>query len=152
VRHHDAADRVRTDDDPGYDAHADRHASDRDHDRPPRPRHSHTRPARAPGTANRPGRYSSCLVSTTQGTGTPVVTQVPGEPIITMETLEGEPIVTGPVCAIIAPDVAVTEEQLEPTVVESEAPGEPIVTTSVRATGESCYNNHSTAEQRRNRC
>ncbi|WP_258802963.1 hypothetical protein [Pseudarthrobacter sp. NS4] len=46
----------------------------------------------------------------------------------------------------------VTHEDIEPPVDETETPGAPIVTTDVRSSGETCYNNASTPEQRRNRC
>ncbi|MBA3719267.1 MAG: hypothetical protein H0W95_03110 [Nocardioidaceae bacterium] len=51
-----------------------------------------------------------------------------------------------------APVVTVTREDIADLVVVTEAPGAPIVTTEVRSTGEACYINPSTAEQRRNRC
>jgi len=90
--------------------------------------------------------------STATGTGTPVVTTVPGEPIVTRETLEGEPIVTGPVCTPIEPVITEERETLEPLSETTNAPGQPIVETSTRGTGESCVKNPSTAEQRRNAC
>ena len=40
--------------------------------------------------------------------------------------------------------------QVEPVVTETRAPGAPVVTTEVRGTGQTCYQNPSNAEQRRN--
>ncbi|MFD3444703.1 hypothetical protein ACFDTO_08910 [Microbacteriaceae bacterium 4G12] len=105
----------------------------------------------------------------------PLVTdfQQAGPPIVTVETRAGDSIVNT-VCTPIAPEITVTEgettfaeevvvtpappqitetrETLDPVVTESRAPGEPVVTTSTRGTGKTCYNNPSTAEQRKNRC
>ncbi|MEX5301218.1 hypothetical protein [Kocuria sabuli] len=84
----------------------------------------------------------------------PLVTtnEVPIQPSTTTETIAGEPIVGEPVCTPTAPDVTTTDRELEPLVVETSRPGESIVTTSARGTGQTCYNNPSTAEQRRNTC
>lgn len=81
-----------------------------------------------------------------------VTTTVPIQPSTTTETLPGEPIVTGPVCAPADPELSTTERELEPLSAETSRPGEPIVTTSTRGTGETCQNNPSNAEQRRNAC
>ncbi|MFF0904456.1 UNVERIFIED_CONTAM: hypothetical protein RF653_12325 [Kocuria sp. CPCC 205316] len=77
---------------------------------------------------------------------------VPVQPSMTTETLPGDPIVGEPVCAPTTPVVTPSERELEPLVVETRRPGEPIVETSTRGTGQTCYNNPSNAEQRRNTC
>jgi hypothetical protein len=79
-------------------------------------------------------------------------TTVPIQPSSTVETLPGEPIITGPTCAPTSPATTTSERELDPLSVESSRPGEPIVTTSTRGTGQTCYNNPSTPEQRRNSC
>ena len=104
------------------------------------------------GVPTVPSGTPQVSTSTAKGTGTPVVTTVPGEPIITVETLEGDPIVTGPVCTPIEPVITEERETLEPLSVTTDTPGEPIVETSTRGTGQSCFKNASTAEQRRNAC
>jgi hypothetical protein len=50
------------------------------------------------------------------------------------------------------PEVTVARESLDPLVTEASAPGAPIVTYSTRGTGDTCYNNPATAEQRASRC
>jgi hypothetical protein len=79
-------------------------------------------------------------------------TTVPIQPSTTTQTVAGAPIVTGPSCTPIAPEITTTDRELEPLVVETSRPGNPIVETSTRGTGQTCYNNPSTAEQRRNTC
>ncbi|OLT08544.1 hypothetical protein BJF77_12620 [Kocuria sp. CNJ-770] len=79
-------------------------------------------------------------------------TTEPIQPSTSTETLPGEPIVTGPTCTPTAPAVTETERELEPLSVETSRPGEPVVTTSTSGTGQTCYNNPSSAEQRRNAC
>lgn len=91
----------------------------------------------------------------------------------TVETLPGEPRVAT-VCAPTEAEVTITEggttyaeqevvtptapviteerEALAPLVVVTRAPGQPIITTRVTGTGQTCYNNPATAEQRANRC
>lgn len=103
-----------------------------------------------------------------------VTTTVVGIPIITPEPLEGESIVTGPVCTATTPTttvvpgetfereaIVVTEaapvittetRTLDPLEVTTSAAGTPIVDVQTRSTGETCFKNPSTAEQRRNRC
>jgi hypothetical protein len=98
---------------------------------------------------------------------------VAGPPVVTVETLPGDDLVST-VCSPTTPEVTVTDgattfdeqvvvtpadpeitvtrETLAPLVTETRAPGKPIVTTSTRGTGQTCYNNPSTAEQRKNRC
>ncbi|MFF0991395.1 hypothetical protein [Kocuria nitroreducens] len=76
----------------------------------------------------------------------------PIQPSIKTETLPGEPIVTGPVCTPTDPKITTTNRELEPLIVETSRPGDPVVTTSTRGTGQTCYNNPSNAEQRRNTC
>ena len=114
-------------------------------------------------------------ISTTTRPGDPIVTSVPveDEPEITTSTRPGpeesdtvctpaEPVITSEdgettqdvhtATVSAEPVVTVTREDIDPLVVEIEAPGAPIVDEEVRSTGETCYNNPSTAQQRRNRC
>ncbi len=114
-------------------------------------------------------------VNTTTEPGAPIVTtaQVEDTPVITTSTRPGpeeSDTVCSPTAPVVtvrdgetrddvntdtveaAPVVTVTREAIEPLVVETEAPGTPIVEQDLRTTGESCFKNPSTAEQRRNRC
>ncbi len=101
-----------------------------------------------------PGGAPNPRVTTRTEAAQPLETRttVPIQPSTTTETLPGEPIVTGPTCTPMDPDITTTESELEPLRAETSRPGEPVVTTSTRGTGQTCYNNPSTAEQRRNTC
>ncbi len=91
--------------------------------------------------------------STSERAGEPIVTEetVPGEPIVTQETQAADPIVTEETVPA-APLVETTEKKAPDMVVVTETEGAPIVTEEVRSTGETCYKNPATPEQRRNRC
>lgn len=101
-----------------------------------------------------PGGGTNPRVNTSTAPADPFVqtTTTPIQPSTTTEERPGEPIVTGPTCTPADPDITMTERELEPLVVETSRPGDPVVTTSTRGTGQTCYNNPSTAEQRRNTC
>ena len=101
-----------------------------------------------------PGGAPNPRTTTRTTTAEPLETRttVPIQPSTTRETLPGEPIVTGPTCTPTDPAITTTERQLAPLSVETSRAGQPVVTTSTRGTNQTCYNNPSTAEQRRNAC
>ncbi|WP_460668513.1 hypothetical protein [Kocuria himachalensis] len=101
-----------------------------------------------------PGGGTNPRVSTQSAPADPFeeTTTIPIQPSTTRETLPGEPIVTGPTCTPADPAVTTTRRELAPLSAETSRPGEPVVMTSTRGTGQTCYNNPSNAEQRRNTC
>jgi hypothetical protein len=113
--------------------------------------------------------------TTTTTEAEPFVSQttLAGPRIETVETFPGDPVVTT-LCAPTEAEVTATDgettyteeevitptapviteerENLEPLVAVTRTPGQPIVTTQTTGTGQTCYNNPATAEQRANRC
>ncbi len=75
----------------------------------------------------------------------------PIEPVVTVR--EGETTDDVRTTTVSAePVVTVAREELDPFVTETRAAGAPVVTSQVRSTGQTCYQNPSNAEQRRNAC
>ena len=116
---------------------------------------------------------TTTTTSTTAGADIVTTVEVAGEPDVDVTTRAGAPesdtvcTATTPIVTTrdgdttqeesrqvvpALPVVTVTREVIAPLVVETETPGAPIVTTQVRSTGETCFKNPSTAEQRRNAC